>query len=42
MEVIIWTNKRINLSLVEEVFQENPITKRLNEFSVEIRTGESN
>jgi hypothetical protein len=40
MEVIIWTNKRINLSLVEEVFQENPITKRLNEFSVEIRTGD--
>ncbi len=40
MEVIILTNKRIDLTLVEEVFLENPITKRLKEFSVEIRTGD--
>jgi len=40
MEVIIWSNKRINLIQVEHILMENPQTSLLNEFSVKINLGE--
>jgi hypothetical protein len=40
MEVIIWSNKRINLIQVEHILMENPQTNLLNEFSVKIKLGE--